>query len=99
MSKTIEERAVKYVTDKMFVNKDKKVSYSDCTHVDWLNSLEDNSAVFSAYVKGAEEQVKIDKERFDMFLCGLRNSNMWEGREWRFQRLWREFQESMDKNK
>lgn len=42
-----------------------------------------------------EEQLKIDKEAFDTFLSGLRNSNMWEGREWRFQRLWREFQESM----
>lgn len=43
-----------------------------------------------------EEQRKIDKEAFDTFLCGLRNSNMWEGREWRFQRLWREFQESTE---
>lgn len=45
-----------------------------------------------------EEQLKIDKEAFDAFLCGLRNSNMWEGREWSFQRLWREFQESIKAN-
>lgn len=46
-----------------------------------------------------EEQLKIDKEAFETFLCGLRNSNMWEGREWRFQRLWREFQELMEGEK
>lgn len=41
-----------------------------------------------------KEQKAIDSKMFDEFLCSLRNGNMWEGREWRFQRMWREFVEN-----
>lgn len=45
-------------------------------------------------LKAIEKQKAIDNKMFDQFLCSLRSGNMWEGREWRFQRMWREFMEN-----
>ncbi|MCQ2219760.1 MAG: hypothetical protein MJZ12_00120 [Prevotella sp.] len=50
--------------------------------------------IIDGYIAGATEQKAIDSKMFDEFLCSLRNGNMWEGREWRFQRMWREFVEN-----
>ena len=89
MSKTTEERALESL------RKVRKEEY-EFNHSAHGALMPPDTTYVGGYIQGANEQRKIDKEAFDTFLCGLRNSNMWEGREWRFQRLWREFQESME---
>lgn len=59
-------------------------------------ACEENYAALQAYIQGATEQREIDEEMFCMFLNSLRESNAWEGREWRFTRLWSEYKSKME---